>query len=63
MRRALYRFGEPCRAYAIPLIIVSLVGSNCAIQMIAVAVCFAFEYPSDSAPAFIELRIAPAIAV
>ena len=66
MRQTLYRFGEPCRAYAIPLIIVSLVGSNYAIQMIAVAVCFAllcFEHSSDSAPAIIELRIAPAIAV
>ena len=46
MRRTLYRFGEPCRAYAIPLIIVSLVGSNYAIQMIAVAVCFALSIPA-----------------
>lgn len=32
--------------YAVPLIIVSLVGSNYAIQMIAVAVCFALSIPS-----------------
>ena len=32
--------------YAIPLIIVSLVGSNYTIQMIAVAVCFALGIPA-----------------
>ena len=32
--------------YAVPLIIVSLVGSNYAIQMIAVAVCFALSTPA-----------------
>lgn len=32
--------------YAIPLIIVSLVGSNYTIQMIAVAVCFALSIPA-----------------
>ena len=32
--------------YAILLIIVSLVGSNYAIQMIAVAVCFALSIPA-----------------
>mgnify|MGYP006986352806 FL=1 len=32
--------------YAVPLIIVSLVGSNYAIQMIAVAVCFALSIPA-----------------
>ena len=32
--------------YAIPLIIVSLVGSNYTIQTIAVAVCFALSIPT-----------------
>ena len=32
--------------YAIPLIIVSLVGSNYTIQMIAVAACFALSIPA-----------------
>ena len=37
---------EPSIGSASPLIIVSLVGSNYAIQMIAVAVCFALSIPA-----------------